>query len=307
MVDRIEVAAAIVRDQAGRILLSQRPEHKHQGGCWEFPGGKLEPGESPEQALSRELAEELDLSVTDCRPFMTIEHDYPELTVRLYFREVTEWAGSPRGLEGQPVDWFAPSALSSLDFPAANRPIVTALNLPDFFAILPDTGDGDGLPPPADLAPGTGLYLRGLEKTPERLLAITEQCRTQGIPVMVRDDASLAEAAGATVLHFGSERLRRGKLPPFAGIRSAAVHDAFEISLARQAGLDMVFLSPVAATPSHPGREPLGWKRFSELATGMPLAVYALGGVTPGDLCRAREAGARGVAGIRAFFAPGAD
>jgi 8-oxo-dGTP diphosphatase len=299
---RIEVAAAIVRDDSGRVLLSKRPEHKHQGGRWEFPGGKLEPGESPAQALARELAEELDLQVSDCRPFMTIEHVYPELTVRLYFREVRYWQGVPRGLEGQPLDWFEPSVLSSLEFPEANRPVVSALLLPDFFAILPPEPSGDISVLLEKLPADSGVYLRGLEQTPERLLALAGYCREQGRTIMVRDDAGLAERAGAQVLHFGSARLRQGDLPAFRGMRSAAVHDEEEMALAVKAGLDMVFLSPVRGTPSHPGIRALGWEGFAAMAMGKPLAVYALGGVRPADLRQAREAGARGVAGIRAFF-----
>lgn len=302
MQDRIEVAAAIVRDSAGRVLLSKRPEHKHQGGCWEFPGGKLESGETPAHALARELKEELDIEVTSCRPFMTIEHRYPELTVRLHFREVNGWQGEPRGMEGQPLDWFEPGALSSLDFPAANRPVVAALRLPDFFAILPESFSGE----PADiietLPPGAGLYLRGLEKQPDRLLAMAQVCEERRVPTMVRNDGPLAATARATVLHFSRDRLERGNLSGFNGLRSAAVHDRKEMELAVAAGLDMALLSPVSLTPSHPGDKPLGWEGFSEIARGKPLAVYALGGVAPADLVRAREAGARGVAGIGAFF-----
>lgn len=301
--DRIEVAAAIVRDSSGRVLLSKRPEHKHQGGCWEFPGGKLERGETPARALVRELKEELDIEVSSCLPFMTIEHAYPELTVRLHFREVSAWKGEPRGMEGQPLDWFEPASLSSLDFPTANRPVVTALALPDCFAILPESFSGGD---PADLLQalpaGAGLYLRGLEKQPDRLLALARACEEQRVPIMVRNDASLAAAARARVLHFSGDRLARGGVPSFNGFRSAAVHDRKEMELAVAAGLDMAFLSPVSRTGSHPGVAPLGWEGFSAIARGKPLAVYALGGVAPADLVRAREAGARGVAGIRAFF-----
>lgn len=302
VVDRLEVAAAIVRDHEGRVLLSKRPDHKHQGGRWEFPGGKLEPGESPEAALARELREELDVELSGCRPFMTIEHAYPDLRVRLYFREVSAWQGTARGMEGQAVAWYEPEALASLEFPEANRPVVNALALPDGFAVLPEGGAGEPAEALRALPAGMGVYLRGLEQRPEQLMRFAQCCRARGVPFMVRDDAPLAAAAQADILHFSGNRLRRGALPGFSGLRSAAVHSADEMRLAVEAGLDLVLLSPVAATSSHPGLSPLGWARFGELARGQPLAVYALGGVTPDDLPRARQAGARGVAGIRAFW-----
>lgn len=301
----VEVAAAIVRDPEGRVLLSQRPAHKHQGGCWEFPGGKLEAGEPVHRALARELDEELGLRVTQCRPFMTIEHQYPELSVRLFFREVTAFAGEPLGCEGQPVAWFRSHELSQLDFPAANRPVVTALGLPDSWAILPDDMDEDTFVRalPGQVEAQRGIYLRGLEASPERLARFAAHCRQAGLPFMVRDDASLAASQGARVLHLSATMARRLDSPPaFDGLLSLACHDRRELEQALDWRADMLLLSPVAATPSHPDVSPLGWQGLEALATGLPVAVYALGGMSPGDLLRAREAGARGVAGIRSFW-----
>ena len=103
MKPRLDVVAGIIQDNQARFLLSQRPAHKHQGGRWEFPGGKVEPGETPAAALSRELEEELGIQAIDSVPFMTIDHDYPDLSVRLMFRQVTRWAGEPHGREQQPL------------------------------------------------------------------------------------------------------------------------------------------------------------------------------------------------------------
>lgn len=305
MTEVIEVAAAIVRDSHGRVLLSRRPAHKHQGDCWEFPGGKREPDESMEKALARELDEELGLALRACRPFMTIDHDYPDRRVRLCFREVTDFAGSPRGREGQPVDWFPPEALQELTMPAANRPLVTALRLPEAWAILPEELDEQDFVRalPAQAQSGRGIYLRGLESRPAEIQTRARQCREHGLAIMVRDDAELARAVNADVLHLSSGAGKSlTQRPGFEGLVSMACHNRAERDRALALGLDQILLSPVAATPTHPDATPLGWSGLAELATGIPVPVYALGGVTPAELDRAREAGARGIAGIRVFW-----
>ena len=101
----IVVVAGIIRDAQGRLCLSRRPEHKHQGGLWEFPGGKVEAGEALGDALARELDEELGLRDLVSTPFMSVEHAYPDLRVVLHFRELRAWSGEPHGREGQPVEW----------------------------------------------------------------------------------------------------------------------------------------------------------------------------------------------------------
>jgi 8-oxo-dGTP diphosphatase len=301
----IEVAAAIVRDVDGRVLLSRRPAHKHQGDCWEFPGGKREPGESMEEALARELDEELGLIPRACRPFMTIDHDYADRRVRLCFREVTDFTGSPRGREGQPVDWFYPEALRELSMPAANRPLVTALRLPDAWAILPEDLDEETFVRalPARAQSGHGIYLRGLETRPAELQVRAAQCREHGLAIMIRDEAELARSVNADVLHLSADTGKSlTEKPEFEGLVSMACHNRTERDRALALDMDQILLSPVAATPTHPGATPLGWSGLAELATGIPVPVYALGGVTPADLDRARQAGARGIAGISAFW-----
>lgn len=124
---QIHVAAAIIyRD--GQFLLSKRQSHQHQGGKWEFPGGKVEQGETVEQALARELKEEINIDVTTSSPFHYLEFDYPEKTVKLDFLLVTKFEGIEAGLEGQEVSWFDKSELLALTFPDANVPVLAKIN-----------------------------------------------------------------------------------------------------------------------------------------------------------------------------------
>ena len=123
----ILVVAAALYDGAGRVLIAQRPPGSHLAGRWEFPGGKVAPGESEGAALARELREELGVEVQACRPFMRLEHRYPDRHVGLSLWIVERFSGSPRALDGQQLRWVAPQLLGHEDLLEADRPFVAAL------------------------------------------------------------------------------------------------------------------------------------------------------------------------------------
>lgn len=127
MTKRIHVAVGIIINNAGDILLAKRPEHLHQGGKWEFPGGKVEVGESVTDALIRELKEEVALDVNSSTPFMTQSFDYPDKHVLLDIHLVSQFSGEAQGLEGQQIAWVTKANLSHYDFPDANKPILEKL------------------------------------------------------------------------------------------------------------------------------------------------------------------------------------
>lgn len=300
----ITVVAGVIRDGAGNLCLSRRPEHKHQGGLWEFPGGKMEPGETAESALARELHEELGIAVNASAPLMTVEHGYADLRVILHFRDVTGWSGEPHGREGQPVEWVALSDVSARAFPAANRPVALALTLPSQLVVAPGNVEVASLLAGLDrLDPKhQGIYLRGWSQHPT-LPRLAARCRERGLRFWVRNDAVLAAREGACGVHLTGDVLQDGFDPgAFEGVLSAACHDAAQIARALELGCQMATLSPVALTPSHPEAAFLGWDGFNDLVREKPLVFYALGGVGPEDLTTAREHGAFGVAGIRAFW-----
>jgi 8-oxo-dGTP diphosphatase len=123
----VTVAVGILIDPQGRVLITRRAPQTHQGGLWEFPGGKVEPGETIVDALARELREELGVTVLISEPFMTLQHDYGDQCVCLAVYRVTSWRGEPSGMEGQPLAWQQPKNLTDWPFPAANQPILTRL------------------------------------------------------------------------------------------------------------------------------------------------------------------------------------
>ena len=124
---QILVAAAAILNSQGKLLIAKRPDDKHQGGLWEFPGGKVEPTESVEAALKRELKEEIGIEVLQCEPLVRIEHDYSDKSVVLDVWIVSSFSGEAVGLEGQPIEWINPADMDAFQFPEANLPIISAL------------------------------------------------------------------------------------------------------------------------------------------------------------------------------------
>jgi 8-oxo-dGTP diphosphatase len=121
--------AGVLRDPAGRVLIAQRPPGKHMAGYWEFPGGKVAPGESGEQALARELTEELGISMQRCHPLLQLRHDYTDRVIELDVFVVDDYCGEPVGRESQALRWVAAAELDTQGLLPADQPIIDALHL----------------------------------------------------------------------------------------------------------------------------------------------------------------------------------
>jgi len=311
-VKRIHVAAAVIRGADGRILIARRGETQHQGGLWEFPGGKVEDGEAVEIALARELREELGIDVTAARPLIKIKHDYPDKQILLDVWDVSAFTGEPHGAEGQPLAWVSPRELAQYDFPEANRPIVAAARLPGEYLITPD-----------DLE--VPQMLRGIQKAVAGGIKLVQLRAPNMYDPKYRDVAvdAVGLCAGKAQLmlkgplewlgdfpaagwHLTSAQLRKyaanGRPFPKDRWLAASCHSAEELALAEQMDVDFVTLSPVQATRSHPDAEPLGWEAAQQMIEGFKKPVFLLGGVGPDERERAWQIGAQGVAGIRAFW-----
>lgn len=305
MTRRIDVVAAVIYRQDGAILLAQRAAHQHQGGKWEFPGGKVEAGEKLLRAVSRELREELDIQVNLAQPLLTLDHDYPDKSVRLHFFEVREWLGQAQGREGQALAWVPPEQLATHAFPAANLPLVKALTLGSQLLVWPLAAP-EHWEVRLHLALQRGVrlvYARDVQD--EALLKRQcEICHQHGARLLVTNDAALMQRVGADGVHVKAALAAALSARPEVSLLSVACHSREELQQAIRLGADMALLSPVRATASHPAATPLGWQGFAELASGAPLPVFALGGVGPADLPEARLHGAFGVAGISGFWPP---
>jgi 8-oxo-dGTP diphosphatase len=306
----VEAAVAVILRDDGKVLLGQRPAGKPWAGWWEFPGGKIEAGETPFHALQRELHEELGIEAETAYPWLTRTFAYPERTVKLRFFTVRAWLGEPHGRENQQLSWQNPFSLSVDPLLPANMPIVDALQLPPFYAItnLEELGEQRFFEALRQkLAQGLKLVQvreKQLSSTALELFAarVVELCRPFGVRVLLNGAEAMARGVGADGIHLSSARLMALAEKPEGLLCAASCHNVDELSRAADLGLDFVLLSPVMRTPSHPEIRPVGWDDFSRMIQEYPLPVYALGGLQPADLTDAWEHGAHGIAMQRAVW-----
>lgn len=309
---RIHVAAAVIRGEDGQILIAKRAADQHQGGLWEFPGGKVEAGESVQAALARELEEELGIRPSAARPLIQVRHDYPDKQILLDVWEVAAFTGTPHGAEGQPLAWVSPRQLADYEFPAANQPIVAAARLPERYLITPDGLSGPELLRGIQAALKSGIRLLQL-RAPAMFDAQYRDIAVDALglcagkaQLMLKGPLEWLGDFPAAGWHLTARQLRElsagGRPFPRERWLAASCHSADELALAAQMGVDFVTLSPVQPTQTHPEVESLGWAQVGELLQGFNKPAYLLGGVGPAELERAWQVGAQGVAGIRSFW-----
>jgi len=308
----IHVVTAVIRDGNQQVLIAKRHEYAHQGGLWEFPGGKLDMGESREQALVRELLEELGIQATRYRPLIQIPYQYPEKSVLLDVWEVTAWQGQPHGKEGQLIQWVRERQLRNYDFPEANIPIINACQLPPHYLITPAVGEDENVfiqQLQAALASGISLVQYRQKALPadqfESLASrVVQACRTAGARIILNSGPELAERLQADGLQLNANELMSLARRPLSDqyLVAASCHNQAEIQRAGELGLDFALLSPVQKTATHPQAQPIGWDQFENIVGQASLPVYALGGVTTLDTERAWLAGGQGISAIRALW-----
>lgn len=302
-----EVVAAVLTRPDGRVLLAQRPPGKAYAGYWEFPGGKVEPGESLEVALARELHEELGIVVTHTCRWITRVFEYPHATVRLNFFRAFEWQGVPHPHEGQVFSWQQPDAVEVAPLLPANFPILKALSLPPLLGISHAESLGvDSFLARLDVALHAGLrliQLRDKSLPDEARLQLARETVRRARPfaarVLVNGSLELARAAGADGVHLDSTAAAKLAARPDCEWVGVSCHDAAELAHAAALEADFALLSPVLPTRSHPGAATLGWDRFAALAAASPIPVYGLGGLERNDIAAAQSHGAHGVALLR--------
>ncbi|MDP2132136.1 MAG: Nudix family hydrolase [Sulfuritalea sp.] len=320
-----EVAAAVIeRPAAGgpgfvagsaggaatEFLLGQRAPGTFYPGFWEFPGGKIEPGETPHAALVRELHEELGIEVLRADPWLRREHAYEHAHVRLNFFRVREWRGALQDHVHSALAWQRADGLTVAPMLPANAPVLAALALPDFYAIS-HAGkigiDAQLLALAHALEAGLKLVqLRepGLDAARRAAFvhAAVDLCHQYGARVLVNGDAALAAAAGADGVHLPAAQLAVQTTRPEFALVAASCHTAAELEQAARLGCDFAVFGAVRATASHPGIAGIGWEGLATALGVPPLPTFALGGLARADLDLAQRAGAHGIAAIRAAW-----
>jgi 8-oxo-dGTP diphosphatase len=309
-----DVAAAVIErpaaERATEFLLGQRAPGTFYPGFWEFPGGKVEPGETPHDALVRELREELGIEVVRADPWLRRQHVYEHAHVRLNFFRVREWHGELHDHVHSALAWQQASALTVSPMLPANAPVLAALSLPEFYAITHAGEIGvDAQLMALERALESGLQLVQLREPKldaERRLAFVraavDLCHHYGARALVNGDVALAEAVGADGVHLPAQQLAMQNVRPGLPLVAASCHSAAELELAGQLGCDFAVFGPVRATASHPGIVGMGWNAFAAEVGVPPLPTFALGGLSRTDLDAAQRAGAHGIAAIRAAW-----
>lgn len=307
---RIQVVAAVI-ERNNQIFLAKRPDHLHQGGLWEFPGGKVENNETALDGLKRELFEEIDIKVTSAQPLIKINHEYPDKSVCLDVWYVTDFTGEAKGKEGQKVCWTPKRKLIDFKFPAANKSIVTATQLPQKYLITPE---------PALMEEQRFLYRlenafrNGIQLAQLRTKKLSSETLSQLYPkaqqiahsynATLLLNCSIVEAQKLNVsyIHLSSKNLMSADSLPTHFFTAASCHNQQEVEKANSLGVDFIVIAPVNKTQSHPNTAPLGWTQFESLCHIAAVPAYALGGMREKEIQTVTNKGGQGIAAISALW-----
>ncbi len=313
MADLTHVVIAVIFNQHQQVLISLRGKDVHQGNLWEFPGGKVEIGESALQALKREIYEELNITIEKASPIKKISHHYHDKKILLDVWKIEAYSGMPQGQEGQAIKWQPINELKIDDFPRANISLIHSLQLPEKYMITGAFESPEDFQQKLKNSLSHGITLVQLrskytsKEEYEKLVNISiDLCHRYQAKLLLNTSDEEFNKIGCLTsgLHLSSEMLNTCNKRPVDEkyLLSVSCHSPVEIEKAKQLGASIILLSPVKETTSHPGVAGIGWKKFTELVVDIDAPVYALGGMTQNDLTDAKNSGAQGVAAISSFW-----
>jgi 8-oxo-dGTP diphosphatase len=294
----VDVAVCVVRDAGGRVLLAERTGRQRSAGFWELPGGKIDAGETPQQAAARELEEETGIHARSLAPWMTYEHAFATRRVRIHFFRVHDWWGTPLGREGQRLVWVDPSAPGVAPILASNERAMRGLALPPLWAQTHSAPGEAQVAHALDAlrAGARAIVVRASQGTPDQRVAgasrISALARSFGAHVVLEGTALEARRAGASGIYTGSRNLGRISSRPPVPVWIASCHDAAGVARAAALGADAAIVSPICAGSSG---LPVGWDGLRRIASSAVIPIYARGGIVPSQLKVAQQAGAMGI------------
>lgn len=301
----IDVAVCIVQATDGRVLMAERTARQLSAGYWELPGGKVDPGETPQQAAVRELAEEIGISADGVRPWIRYAHQFRLRRLHLHFFRIDRWSGSAQGCEGQRVAWVDPADPQVVPILPSVERVLIALGLPDLYAVSDSERHGgpDRLLARLPQALDAGLRLIQVREpgmVPDQRVRFARRiaalAKPYGARVLLAGSALEARRAGLSGIHATAAELRRTTSRPPVKLWVVSCHDLADLRLAEELGADAAVVSPVLPSASHPDTQAIGWEGLRSLAATARLPVYAQGGVSSAAVPEARRAGAVGIA-----------
>ncbi|MBJ9984827.1 NUDIX domain-containing protein [Acinetobacter sp. S40] len=282
----------------GKVLVGWREAKQHQGNKYEFPGGKVESGESPEDACRREIYEEVGIGIKQWYAFDRIQHEYEDIIVylHLFYAYVPD---DLLTLIQQPWTWYHRDQLMQLNFPKANDTILQRLFWSHFIKI------GDKL---SEFQPHADSLFYWRVDAEQFQRDVLHTYSADDLTKLILNDEHYQQLSDdlkplIKTLHLKQHQLMQFKKGDLElGKRYiAACHDLVALQHAEQIGCEAVFVSPIQPTQTHPHTKALGWTQLEEWSKQSQVLVFALGGLHPNDLAQAQLHGAYGIAGIRNF------
>jgi 8-oxo-dGTP diphosphatase len=313
MKELVSVSVGVIGQKHGSYLLSLRNKPRSFSGLWEFPGGKIETGESGVEALTRELYEEVGIKVSvEPIPLINFKYEYSDFIVEMHVYRLEEWEGSPISCEGQQLMWVTLEELLSTKMPDANDAIKSALRLPKTCLITPDfEGDELSYLNQLQVCLSNGVKLVQLRMPGSSQVCVARiarealaLCRNHMATLLINNEPSLVDELHADGLHLPSYILKDLSERPISeqSLLSTSCHNKSEVAHANKVGVDFGYICPINKPFSHDSPSILGWEAAAELASLANFPVFALGGLKKGDTEHAGNLGFQGVSMVTALW-----
>jgi 8-oxo-dGTP diphosphatase len=306
----VNVSVAVLINADHQVLLGQRPPPKSWNGWWEFPGGKIEKGETSVDALYREIYEEIGVKITQFKKWVTRKYSYGENDITLHFFKVQKWEGEVSSKENQKLVWTYLKNPNVSPILPANLFVQKAFDLPKYYAIT----NLSEMSKKVFFNQLENKITNGLKmiQVREKNISFNEFkifskevikiCKPKNVKVIINSDVNLAYEIKSDGVHLTSKDLISIKTKPKNLIVSASCHTQEEINIAEKLNIHFVVLSAVNKTKSHSNIKPIGWNKFQTIANKTNIPIYALGGLSSGDYEVALENGAVGIASQRSIW-----
>ena len=304
----IKAVVGVLHNKDQQILIAKRQSHQFMGGFWELPGGKIEHGESPEVAISRELNEELGVIVDKLSLHQTMSHQYEDRMVELSIYNITKYQHTPKGIEGQEIAWSAVDQLSTFNLLPTMKAFIDSITLPTKYWITPSSNHqsdewirkfDEKIKQDISL-----IQLRSKTKLDGHFIKeLYNKCQQHNVKLLLNTIDKTFNEEYCDGWHITTGEMLKLNARPCAEdkLLGTSTHDLAEALKAQKLGADFVVISPVQATQTHPDTIPIGWEAAKEVVDKLNIPVYFLGGMTLNDLDKTLKLGAQGIAGVSAF------
>ncbi|MCH9745740.1 MAG: Nudix family hydrolase [Proteobacteria bacterium] len=304
----INAVVGVLQNSANEMLIAKRQTHQFMGGFWELPGGKIEPGESAEAAIVRELHEELGVVVTDLSIHQTMVYQYPDRVVELSIYSIDRYQGSPKGIEGQTIAWVDIKSLSQYKLLPTMKAFISSITLPDRYWITPSSNhQSKAWMEKFDEKLKQGVQLIQLRSkvviNSDFIKQLYSKCKQYNTNLLLNIPNKTFKESHCNGWHLTTNEMLKIKDRPCADdqLLGVSTHDLTQALQAQAMGADFIVISPVHTTQTHPDTVPIGWEVAGEVVKKLNIPVYFLGGMSLNDLNKTLKLGAQGIAGVSAF------